>query len=241
MPVTKNAFGLSRKIPSNIKREVRQRDNFGCILCAFPIVQYEHVDPLFCVAKEHKAAGITLLCPTCHVKVTNKLISKSLIKEAMQNPKAKLLEKVSDALIFTKSHPTVKVGGATFTRCNIPLRYQDQNIISISKDSDHFFLNGMFWDSKGNQTLTIVDNEWIVNPRVVWDLEVIGNTVTIREKERKPSLIFTMHENNIFIINKIDMKIGEYKILGNENTLEVNTNIFFGINSTDSNVGFSFG
>src|SRR5690606_42050938 len=77
------------------------------------------------------------------------LLPYTTLFRSMQNPKAKSLEKVSDALIFTKSHPTVKVGGATFTRCNIPLRYQDQNIISISRDGDHFFLNGMFWDSKG--------------------------------------------------------------------------------------------
>ena len=84
----KNIHGLPREIPASVKKEVRKRDGFGCVFCAVPIIEYEHVDPLFAEAKEHKSSGITLLCPTCHAKVTKNQISKELVKDAMERPAA---------------------------------------------------------------------------------------------------------------------------------------------------------
>ncbi|WP_284090497.1 HNH endonuclease [Acinetobacter pittii] len=220
----KNIHGLARSIPSEIKREVRQRDNFGCILCAFPIVQYEHVDPLFCDAKEHLASGITLLCPTCHAKVTNGFISKELIKEAMKNPMAEKIGKVSDTLLFTKEHPTVKIGGATFEKCNIILEFLRKEIFSVTYENDHYFINAKFWDSNGKHNLAIVNNEWQVETENVWDLEVVGNTVTVREKYKKPTLIFSFENNNLLIIDKIDMNVMGFHILGNKEVLLLNNN-----------------
>jgi 5-methylcytosine-specific restriction endonuclease McrA len=65
-----NKHGLNRAIPSGIKREVRQRCGFGCVVCGLGIVQYEHVEPEFSDAVKHEADKIVLLCPQCHSKVT---------------------------------------------------------------------------------------------------------------------------------------------------------------------------
>ncbi|MFV5349047.1 HNH endonuclease [Acinetobacter baumannii] len=238
MSSTKNKFGLSRNIPSEIKREIRKRDSFGCILCAFPIVEYEHVDPEFKDAKEHLVEGITILCPTCHTKVTNKLISKDLIKEAIKNPRAKVLSEVRDKLLFTRSHPTVTIGGAKFVRCDIPLLYRNMNLISITNEDGNFFLNALLFDSQGNQTLAIIDNEWIVKTEDIWDLEAIGNRVTIREKHRKPSLIFRIEENNNLIIEKIDMKIGRNILIANAEMLQLNYERMYSHNIEDCEIGF---
>ncbi|BAP67336.1 HNH endonuclease [Acinetobacter baumannii] len=226
MSESRNKFGLPRSIPSSIKRDVRKRDNFGCILCALPIIQYEHVDPLYCDAKEHKVEGITLLCPTCHTKVTNGLISKDLIKEAMESPKAQEKKVVSDSLIFTKSHPTIQIGGATFEKCWTILKCKGENIFSITQEDGRYFINAKFWDSKGKQNLTIINNEWQVQTENVWDLEVVGNTVTIREKQRKPSLVFSLTNNNYLTIEKIEMNIKGMKILGNKDILTINSNTY---------------
>lgn len=239
MSSTKNKFGLSRNIPSEIKREIRKRDSFGCILCAFPIVEYEHVDPEFKDAKEHLVDGITILCPTCHTKVTNKIISKDLVKVAMKSPKAKALNEVREKLLFTSSHPTVTIGGAEFIRCSIPLLYKDTNIISITNEDGNYFLNAILFDSQGNQTLTIIDNEWIVKTEDIWDLEVTGNKVTIREKHRKPSLIFRIEDNNNLIIEKIDMKIGKNILIANADMLQLNYLRMYSFSMSDCRVGFA--
>src|SRR5436190_17564410 len=64
-----NAHGLSRDIPEPIKRAVRQRCGFGCIICGSAVVQYHHFSPEYADATEHRAEGITLLCGRCHDKV----------------------------------------------------------------------------------------------------------------------------------------------------------------------------
>lgn len=224
---TKNVYGLSRDIPTNIKRQVRQRDGFGCVFCAVPIIEYEHVDPTFAQAKEHEVSGITLLCPTCHAKVTKKQISKALVKEAMKKPAAMEKGHVGDQLFFSNSHPTIVVGGATFTECDIPIKFQDYDIISIREENGKYFLNANLWDNKGRQSLKIIDNEWNVSRENIWDLTIVGNTVTIHEKKRSPTLVFKIVDNKIFRIVRLDMIIGNHRIVANENYLNLNGNRFF--------------
>ena len=219
---SKNKYGLAREIPAVIKREVRQRDGFGCVFCAVPIIEYEHVDPIFVEAKEHKTSGITLLCPTCHAKVTKNQISKELVKQAMTRPAALKGGQVGYELLFTQSHPIVVVGGATFRECNIPIKFRNHEIISIRKEDDRYFLNANLWDRNGKQTLKIIDNEWITFNENIWDLTIIGNKITIHEKERLPALIFKIENNNIFKIERIDMVIDGCRISSNTNVLQVN-------------------
>jgi len=71
-------------IPSKIKREVRQRCGYGCILCGCPIYDYEHIEE-YSVVKEHTFENLALLCPICHRKKTNKLISKEKILAALKS------------------------------------------------------------------------------------------------------------------------------------------------------------
>jgi hypothetical protein len=62
----KNKHGLSRNIPEKVKREVRRRAGFGCVVCGAALYDYEHFNPEFNNATEHTADGITLLCPNHH-------------------------------------------------------------------------------------------------------------------------------------------------------------------------------
>ncbi|WNG79930.1 hypothetical protein C6A86_016810 [Mycobacterium sp. ITM-2016-00316] len=52
-------------IPDPMKREVRQRCGFGCVICGHPIYEYEHMDD-YAVVKRHGVANITLLCDGHH-------------------------------------------------------------------------------------------------------------------------------------------------------------------------------
>lgn len=232
-----NKYGLSRDIPAKVRREVRKRDGFGCIFCRVPIIDYEHVDPPYVDAKEHKADSITLLCPTCHRKVTGNQISKDLVKKAMANPAARQAGAVGDKIFFCDTHPTVTLGGAKFVRCNIPLKYNEEDIIAINEEDGKYLLNAKLWDSDGNQTLTIKNNEWQVSTDKIWDLTVIGNTINIHEGARSPSLIIRVINNNEFIIERIEMIINNFKISGNQETLTINNNKIIAMHSTDSYIG----
>lgn len=52
-------------IPEDVKRQVRQRCAFGCVICGLPVYHYDHMTA-YHVVKEHDAANITLLCASHH-------------------------------------------------------------------------------------------------------------------------------------------------------------------------------
>ena len=55
MSKNKNRFGLSRYIPEDIKRLVRQNSKFGCVVpgCRISFYEYEHILPEFKDARAH--------------------------------------------------------------------------------------------------------------------------------------------------------------------------------------------
>ena len=77
-----NKYGLSRTIPEDIKRQIRQRSKFGCLICRQAIYTYEHIDPVFVEASEHDPDCMCLLCPNHQRDSTDGVLSKSEIMEA---------------------------------------------------------------------------------------------------------------------------------------------------------------
>ena len=67
-----------------------------------------------------------------------------------------------------------------------------QEIISIRQEGDRYFLNANLWDSKEQQSLKIVDNEWLVSKENIWDLTIVGNRVSIHEKDKTPTLVLKL-------------------------------------------------
>lgn len=233
-----NKHGLTRYIPEDIRRQVRIRDGFGCILCATPILNYEHVDPVFPDAKEHNPDAITLLCPTCHTKVTGKEISKDLVKEAMKNPAAKRLGNIGDTLYFCDTHPQIVFGGATFSNCSVPVHLMGEDVISITQEDGKFLLNAKFWDSQGRQTLCISKNEWIISAKDIWDFKKVANRFIVKEHKKRTALIVEILDNKILKIKRFDMFInGRFRVRGNENELNINGANFKGFDLD----GFQYG
>lgn len=180
-----NLLGLSRHIPADVKNEVRKKCGFGCVICAFPIIEYEHVDPVFVKANAHDPAGIALLCPNCHSKVTRRQYSKDKVIQAMQSPKALENGIVSDFFCFSDEFPAIQFGGVKMSECNIPIMVGGESLFEFTLNDGHFSLTGKFYDSKGNLSLEIIDNEWVCSTKI-WDLEIIGPRIIIREKKNGP-------------------------------------------------------
>lgn len=235
-----NQHGLSRYIPADVKREVRKRDGFGCVFCATPIIDYEHVDPLFVDAHEHNPAAITLLCPTCHRKVTSRQISKELVKQAMQNPAAKQAGKIRDQVYFCDAHPTIIIGGQQLIRCQIPIHILGHDVFKIENEDGKYLLSAQFWDSQGRQTLSIIKNEWVVTSDNVWDFKVEGNRFHIQEKERKTAMIIKVENNQELIIEHCDMLINNLRVYGNDKELTIGTHKMIGCGMSDCVYGMRF-
>ena len=148
-----NRLGLPRDIPDDVKRAVRQRCGFGCVVCGLAIVEYAHIDPEFPDAKRHDPAAIALLCPQCHAKVTTGMWSVELVKRAMASPKCIQVGFAREFLDLLGGSPQLEFGGVVLQNCPVPIEVGGQPLFQVRAPEaagQPFRLSGIFTDSAGS-------------------------------------------------------------------------------------------
>lgn len=234
-----NKYGLTRSIPVSVKLEVRKRCGFGCVICAVPIVEYEHVEPTFAEAKEHNPDAIALLCPSCHARVTKGLFSKDKVKLAMREPAALKAGSVVDIFDFCGAHPKIIFGGAILENCKIPIMIKGEPLLEIEKGDNGFLISGKFYGSDGVLSLEIIKNEWICSSEV-WDLNIVGPRITIKEKEKSSMLVIKVDAPNMLVVEHFNMMVKGISLIGNPDELRAGGMTFRGCGASNAIVGFSF-
>lgn len=216
-----NQYGLSRDIPNPVKREVRKRCGFGCVVCGMAITQYEHFDPDFADATEHLASGITLLCGGCHNKVTTKFWSKDKVRWHDKNPLCISRGHAIDAFDISSEHPVIRIGSTTWIDTWNVLEVMGEQVLTIEPPESNggpYLLSGKLSDDTASELLIIDKNEWKV-ASTQWDCEVNGRTVKIRKKLRNILL-------SLEVMPGIGLKITEMNLAFNGARLSGSGNNF---------------
>jgi len=220
-----NKYGLSRNIPEDIKREIRQACGFGCVCCGLAIGVYEHIDPEFHEAKEHDPEKMAYLCQGCHDRVTRKFWSKEKIKQAKQNPWCIQHGKCRDAFDIGTSEVLIWLGGNKIEKFSNIIYIEDNPILIIENPEDKdgpFQLTGNFYDYFGNLLFHINKNEWF-GESGNWDIECVGGRITIRTEPRKRNLQIACIPGKGIVIEKIDMVYKGTQVIGNQYQLKIKT------------------
>jgi hypothetical protein len=176
-----NKYGLSRDIDAAVKRAVRQRDGFGCVICGSAVYTYEHVDPEFVEARVHDPACITLLCAGCHGRVTKGLLSKASVQRAMTNPKCKETGFSFGPFDLGAHPPTIQVGPVTARNVAVVIQAMGDDILRVESPEElggPFRISAVLANQSGTEVLRIERNEW-QTPVDNWDVQVIGPKITI--------------------------------------------------------------
>lgn len=211
-----NKHGLSRYIPADVRREVRQRCGFGCVRCGNPIIQYEHFDPPYNEAKEHNSEGITLLCGSCHDKKTRGLISVESIRSFNSQPKSLEVGFNREVFDITSSNQVIKFSGTNYIGVKTIIGIMGTEILSVSPPElpgAPIRISALFYDSDGLEILRIIDNEWFSNLNS-WDIEVVGPVITIKRKEGDIALQIKTFPPDTIEIQRIAMFYKDTKIVG---------------------------
>ncbi len=82
----RNQFGLPREIPGDVRRAIRKRCGFGCVICGAALYEYHHFNPAYVDAVEHNPNNIALLCGSHHDKATKGMLSDVTVREASLHP-----------------------------------------------------------------------------------------------------------------------------------------------------------
>jgi hypothetical protein len=126
------------------------------------LVQYDHFNPEFKDARMYDAAGIALLCGTCHDGKTRKRISAARAAAARLDPFALQAGFVRQALEIKTTKPIVCVGSVSFVVERVLLSLRGDEVLSVDPPEDTgapWRLNALFEDRRGTPVCSIVDNE----------------------------------------------------------------------------------
>ncbi|HCY61431.1 MAG TPA: hypothetical protein DHV59_01025 [Oxalobacteraceae bacterium] len=80
--------------------------------------------------------------------------------------------------------------------------------------------SGLFTDSNGEVSLVIEDNEWKAFSNS-WDVEVKGQTITIREAHKVVHLVLRVDPPKTVIVEKLNMSLGGIRFEANGDFLKV--------------------
>jgi hypothetical protein len=206
-----NKHGLSRHIPAPIRREVRVRSKFGCVVCRSAICDYEHIDPEFSEASNHDPSCICLLCGHCHDKVTRGQLSKATVLNRYRQVQSS--EKVKRPFddFDLNGDLTVRLGSCTFHGARKLVELNGETVLAIEppeEGSSFPTLSGYFMDASGKELLRIEQNIWS-GSSTAWDVEVKGATITVRPAPRVIGLRLRVNPPNEITVEKLDMRVGE--------------------------------
>lgn len=171
-----------------MKRSIRKRCGYGCIICGASIYTYHHING-FRDEVGHIESEITLLCDSCHRKTTNGIIPLAEIMRADADPINRQPstphsrpEKIwySRDLICEARVGSNRawVGFQPQRGCNI-LVLDGHVVLGMEVEGDHWLLNLEVRDPC-QCLLQIRRNELIYRIAEVDDIEYQGGTVTIR-------------------------------------------------------------
>lgn len=160
--VGRNKYGLTRNIRQSLKKLVRRKCGYGCVICGQIPVHYDHCRTPFAEAREHDPDDIYLLCHHHHGMKTNGQIGPSEVEAA-----AKHREGVRSQVRFkqpaTRREFVTRWGSVEFRRRGhlVVLAYEKVLSLKLSRNPlEPVLISGRFRDEDGRLTCEIVDNEF---------------------------------------------------------------------------------
>ena len=247
-------------IPSEIKRNIRKKCNYGCIICGCPICEIDHLTKEWHECHEHDENDMFLLCPTHHAEKTKGLLTKSKIMECFLSSKRKNTEpyklNIEKCALILGNNLIETFPGTLFNILN-------KSYISAEIENDNYLFSGKVINKDGNTAFELNENE-ITFYSSIWDIEFAGKTIEFRNKLRDlflkiiidpnesrltiygnfqldESKVISINKNGVFINNK--MLISECKSINNINNIgfyiydsrEVKLNGCYGFNDCIEN------
>lgn len=173
-------------IPEPVKREVRKRCFFGCIICGSPVFHYDHVIE-WSEVREHSPDNLVLLCERHHGAKTTGKLSVETVLDAQKNPFNKTRTATSSYKIEPSKAIDIALGSNTFL-CDFPTG-EGNHLLLFANSRPLFILHAEdSWlsvsficvDPNDLQPVIGVDRgELIVNVGV-WDYSYVGTRLQIR-------------------------------------------------------------
>lgn len=206
-------------IPLPMKRRIRQRCSFGCVICGSPVYDYEHMTE-FSISGVHIESEITLLCTDHHREKTAGRLPVSRVRRANDAP-------FNSRRSHGKWHDLYFEGDEFFLRLGDVTFHWDRWVregTAITVDGDAIF-KVSFVDSLLELGLDLrdQDNRVLVQARQGvlrhaadgWDVTFEGTKITVRTSHGKIAFLMDLRPPNEIAVlyadtwmNGVNIRIG---------------------------------
>lgn len=201
-----NKHGLRRYIEEPIRKQIREDAGYGCVVCGTLFCDYEHIEPEFHDAEQHDPERMTLLCESCHGKVTGKRKSKRRVWEAKADPYCKkhnLIREEIDPSVM----PTIQIGTSHFNDVEIILSLHGKPLVWLeppTQKGEPFLVSAIFYDNKGKYVASINRNQFtsVLGSHDVWGK---GTRIEIRPQKGVVGLTLNIEGDKPVNIERIKM------------------------------------
>lgn len=215
-------------IPAEIKREVRKRCGFGCVICGCPLYDYEHMEE-WAIVKRHVADEITLLCPTHHREKTNGLLPKSEVLKRNSSP-INLIRGISKphTLHLYGADISLGIGGTHYFYDKsggdvgaIVLSISNRPMLGFRMEDGNLLLQLVIYDDDRRPIIHIFDNE-LVFATQLWDITFVGSRLQIRSARGKLWLsLFVNANEGVVLVERADLRFDGYEVRIDEDGLSL--------------------
>lgn len=235
------------EIPEDMKRSVRQRCGFGCVICGNPIgYHYDHMVD-YAEDPTHLEDNLTLLCPNHHGDKTAGRLSRSQVQAANREPfntrslnTSRQILHTSDvtSLVLGSNSAQLGNGGAAVSALTI----DEVGVLQVRRAGDRFELDLDLRARSGEKILTIQANE-LVHSTGVWDSSWQGNTMRLRSAPRKVLLRLALKLPKEIVVEAGRFSANGVEVLARPNSVRLSdgSNIASGWSSTCVDALFALG
>lgn len=163
---------MSRALPVNVARQLRQEAGFGCAVCGCPIIEYHHIIP-WAERQHFEPEHMVVLCPTHHRELGK--LPRRLCYEAKKAPRNIRENRLEGLLGGNNNAKGIKFGSTTFEE-GYPLVYAFQHpIISYHRIDGQYLINLFVPDRNFWPEIEIRSNQISSRPSLFWAIIYLTN------------------------------------------------------------------
>lgn len=212
------------EIPAAVKRAVRQRCGFGCVVCGLPLYTYEH---MYDWAKTHSHAEdeLTLLCDRHQSERTKGLLPREAVlaaNAAPVNTKSGVSEPY-DGLHFSGSSGELILGNNRFLSQGmrlVPLLANGEEPLVFDFADGSLKFSAHVRDKDGTAVLLVVENE-LVYSTDSWDIDFVGRQLTLRNAPGELHFQVRFDPPGRVVISRLDITYGDVRVFVDAQGLHV--------------------
>lgn len=209
--------GISRNIPAEVRRYLRQEVNYGCPLdsCGSPFLSYHHFNPPWHEENHHNPNGMIALCLHHHKAADNGAYTCDQLKKLKSNPHLSNDDILIGNIAWKRESILFDIGGNYYLGpSEIYLRKSEKLIWLEFDDHKHMMINFDVKDKEGNLIFSMRNNDWIVTT-AIQDIESPPSMKMIKLNDTKKGVRLNIE----FKSYSIEQFVKEYQKIINDDIL----------------------